>query len=154
MSGSSLAISESSWARGQILKICTYRVPYGNWIAESLGNCAPPASSAGHGSATVAMFVLTENTIFALDAFAPQWIAFLQTRSEGTMFDPDEQHYSVQELASRWRVSADSVRRKFRKEEGVLHLGTAKRNRRTYDPIRIPRSVAERVYRRLTGGQP
>lgn len=66
------------------------------------------------------------------------------------MFDPSEQHFTVQELALRLRVSADSVRRRFKREPGVLHLGSPKRNRRTYDPIRIPQSVAERVYRRLT----
>jgi hypothetical protein len=65
---------------------------------------------------------------------------------------PCEVHFTVQELAQLWRVSPDTIRRKFRNEAGILHLGSAKRNRRIYDPIRIPQSVAERVYRRLTGG--
>jgi len=66
------------------------------------------------------------------------------------MFNLSEQHYTVQELAQQWRVSADTIRRRFRDELGVLHLGNPKRMRRTYDAIRIPSHIAERVYRRLT----
>ena len=65
------------------------------------------------------------------------------------MYDLAEPHYTVYELAEIWRVSPDSIRRRFHDEEGVIHLGNPNRKRRIYDPIRIPRSVAERVYRRL-----
>jgi hypothetical protein len=64
---------------------------------------------------------------------------------------PSETHFTVQELAQLWRVSPDSIRRLFRDEPGVVHFGRSKRNRRIYDPIRIPQTIAERVYRRLTG---
>ncbi len=64
-----------------------------------------------------------------------------------------EQHFTVQELAKQWRVSADTIRRAFRDENGVLHLGRPKHTRRIYDSIRIPQTVAERVYRRLTTGR-
>lgn len=62
-----------------------------------------------------------------------------------------EPHFTVQQLAKQLHVHPATIRRNFHDEPGVLHLGTPKSNRRTYDPIRIPRSVALRVYRRLTG---
>ncbi len=65
---------------------------------------------------------------------------------------PSETHFTVQELAQLWRVSADTIRRKFRNEPGVVHFGSFNRRRRIYDPIRIPASVAERVYKRLQEG--
>jgi len=65
------------------------------------------------------------------------------------MFDPSEAHYTVQELAASWNVSADTVRREFQDEDGVLHFAKPKPCRRHYDAIRIPASVAARVYARL-----
>ena len=52
----------------------------------------------------------------------------------------DERHYTVQELAELWHVSPDTIRRFIRKEPGVLSV------RRV---VRVPQSVAERVYRKL-----
>ena len=65
--------------------------------------------------------------------------------------DPQERHYTVQELAAAWNLSEDSIRRLFQGEPGILDLGKPTRFRRIYRPIRIPARVAERVYRRLTG---
>lgn len=57
----------------------------------------------------------------------------------------DEKHYSVKELASLWGVSADTVRRRFNGEPGILNLKT------NYNAMmRIPESVAKRVYNRST----
>jgi hypothetical protein len=62
-----------------------------------------------------------------------------------------EHHYSTAELADVWNVSQDTVVRMFESEPGVLIFEnpsrSSDRRRRT---IRIPESVAERVYRRLT----
>jgi hypothetical protein len=67
------------------------------------------------------------------------------------MFDPTERHFTVSELAAAWNVSEDKVREIFRGEPGVLKLGKpASRRKRVYRPIRIPESVAARVYARLT----
>jgi hypothetical protein len=68
------------------------------------------------------------------------------------MYDPNERHYSVQELAASWNVSPCTIRRLFVSEPGVLNLGRPSRRKRIYRPLRIPQSVAERVYRRLCGG--
>ena len=57
-----------------------------------------------------------------------------------------EPHFTVDELARILRVSTDTIRRWFRNEPGVVHLGRATPGRRVYDPLRIPRNVAERVY--------
>lgn len=53
-----------------------------------------------------------------------------------------EQHYSPQAIADAWQVSPDYVRRRFRKEPGVLKLGSS---------WRIPQSVVERVYLHAQG---
>ena len=55
---------------------------------------------------------------------------------------------TIQEVAKRWRTSEATIRRRFRYEPGVVHLGTSKVNRRTYDSMRIPRSVERRVMER------
>jgi hypothetical protein len=63
-----------------------------------------------------------------------------------------EKHFSVSELASCWNLSADTVRRMFEKEPGVLVIGNGIRRygRRRYVTLRIPESVAMRVHRRLS----
>jgi len=62
-----------------------------------------------------------------------------------------ERHYSLDELAALWNLSADTVRRLFEREPGVLVIERARsRNARRYRTLRIPESVAERVHRRLS----
>lgn len=60
-----------------------------------------------------------------------------------------ERHYTPQELAELWNLSDDTIRALFAKEPGVLVVGSsdAKRSRR-YRTLRIPESVALRVYAR------
>jgi hypothetical protein len=62
-----------------------------------------------------------------------------------------EPHYSPQALAEAWGFSTDYIRDLFEDEPGVLMTGnrTSKRKRR-YVNMRIPASVAARVYKRLT----
>ena len=60
-----------------------------------------------------------------------------------------ERHFSVRELAENWGLSPAAIRRLFRNEPGVLRFGKQnKGHRRDYVTIRVPASVAERVYRR------
>lgn len=63
-----------------------------------------------------------------------------------------ERHYSVRELAVLWNLSADTIRKLFEHEAGVLVLGSepGKYSRRRYVTLRIPESVALRVHRRLS----
>jgi len=61
-----------------------------------------------------------------------------------------EKHYTVKELAEKWGLSEDTIRRLFRNEPGVVRIGTRKRGTRRFITVRIPESVALRVYRRLT----
>jgi len=63
-----------------------------------------------------------------------------------------ERHYSVQDIAELWSLSADAVRRIFEHEIGVLVLegGGMRYRKRRYRTLRIPASVAERVHRRLS----
>jgi hypothetical protein len=62
-----------------------------------------------------------------------------------------ERHYSATQLAEQWSLSEDTVRRIFERESDVLIFENpergSSRRRRT---MRIPQSVAERVYRRLS----
>jgi hypothetical protein len=62
-----------------------------------------------------------------------------------------ERHYSPHDLAEIWQLSADTVRRLFEREPGVLVVEHTKNNaRRRYRTFRIPESVALRVHRRMT----
>jgi hypothetical protein len=62
-----------------------------------------------------------------------------------------EYHYSIKELAQNWGLSQAKVRRMLHNEPGVLRFGVEKKgHKRAYVTLRIPASVAERVYRRCT----
>ena len=67
-----------------------------------------------------------------------------------------ERHYTLTELARQWQVSRRTLRPWFINEPGVIRYGTGKltkARRRSYVSLRIPESVARRVYRRRTGGE-
>lgn len=76
----------------------------------------------------------------------------------GTVAQPVERvpdfavrHYSVAELAKLWNLSPNKVREMFQHEPGVLAIGEPRPKfgrRRGKVTLRIPQSVAERVYRR------
>lgn len=61
-----------------------------------------------------------------------------------------EDHYTVPELAKLWHVSSSVVRGMFAKEPDVFRLERPEaRFKRQYTSVRIPRSVARRVYKRI-----
>jgi hypothetical protein len=62
---------------------------------------------------------------------------------------PFEQHFTPEELGTRWGLSGDTVRRLFQDEPGVLVIERAGKRSRRYRTLRIPESVALRVHRRL-----
>ncbi len=70
--------------------------------------------------------------------------------------DPLEPHYSVQEIATLWKLDPETVSKIFRDEPGVLVLGNScrKDGKRNYTILRIPDSVLRRVYNRRTQRQP
>ena len=63
-----------------------------------------------------------------------------------------DRHYSPAEIAERWSLSADAIRKLFEKEPGVLVIGSTvpRRGKRHYTTLRIPEHVLERVHRRLS----
>ena len=66
-----------------------------------------------------------------------------------------ERHFSANELAELWGLSPAAIRRMFRNEPGVLRFGKEKKgHQRDYVTLRIPLSVAERVYRRCMRPDP
>lgn len=59
-----------------------------------------------------------------------------------------ERHFTVMELAELWNLSDDTVRRFFKDEPGVICWVRQQEGRRRKVCLRIPESVALRVYRR------
>jgi hypothetical protein len=62
-----------------------------------------------------------------------------------------ERHYTPQELAEMWNLSDDTIRAVFAREPGVLIFMGSENNKvrsRRYRTMRIPESVALRVYAR------
>lgn len=61
-----------------------------------------------------------------------------------------ERHFTPRQLAELWLLHESTIRRIFLDEPGVLkYHGTARRiGRRDYITLRIPESVAQRVYAR------
>lgn len=68
-----------------------------------------------------------------------------------------ERFYSPERIAELWSLSSDTVRRIFENEPGVLVIERPRvYGKRRYRTLRIPESVASRVYHRLAlkGGRP
>jgi hypothetical protein len=62
-----------------------------------------------------------------------------------------ERHYSPSDLGELWNLSTDTIRRAFEDEPGVLVFENPVRSsNRRFRTLRIPESVALRVYTRLT----
>ena len=62
-----------------------------------------------------------------------------------------EQHLSPRTLAELWGYSEDTIRRWFEDVPGVLKCGVdGSRGKHRKMTIRIPRTVAERIYRERT----
>ena len=62
-----------------------------------------------------------------------------------------ERHYSPSELGELWNLSVDTIRRVFESEPGVMVFENPDRaSSRRFRTLRIPESVAQRVYTRLT----
>lgn len=66
--------------------------------------------------------------------------------NDSNAFEP---HYTAKELAELWKLDESTIRRMFQDEPGVLKHGKARRRdgKRDYVSLRIPKSVAVRVYR-------
>jgi hypothetical protein len=62
-----------------------------------------------------------------------------------------EQHFSISQIAERWNLSEDAVRRLFCHEPGVLILGRPHRgSKRRYTTLRIPQTVLDHVRLKYT----
>jgi hypothetical protein len=64
-----------------------------------------------------------------------------------------EKHYRISELVERWGYKRTTLQNWFRDEPGVLRHGESRLRRgrkRPYVSLRIPESVAVRVYQRHT----
>ena len=63
-----------------------------------------------------------------------------------------EPHYTVRELVTLWRLSDKTIRRLLQSEVGMIAIQHPKPHKRIYRSLRIPESVASRVYQRITNG--
>jgi hypothetical protein len=63
-----------------------------------------------------------------------------------------ERHFTVAEISSAWNLSEDTIRSLFLPEPGVLIIQHPRRRTRIHRTLRIPESVAARVYKRLANG--
>lgn len=65
-----------------------------------------------------------------------------------------ERHFSVAELGKAWGFAKDTIRSWFINEPGVLRIEHhLRKGKRGYCSLRVPESVARRVYRARTGQQ-
>jgi hypothetical protein len=72
-----------------------------------------------------------------------------QTTKMPEMQPPWERHYTIGELTAKWRFGRTTLTRWFANEPGVLRVGEGRIRRgrkRPYVSLRIPESVAVRVY--------
>jgi hypothetical protein len=60
----------------------------------------------------------------------------------------EERHFTVRELSRMWRFSEEFVRQIVKDEPGVTEWVRQQPGRRRYRVLRVPQSVAERLYRR------
>lgn len=58
-----------------------------------------------------------------------------------------ERHYTVAEVAERWRVSENTIIRRFRDQPGVLNIGIGKKV-----ALRIPESVLSAYHEQRSAG--
>jgi hypothetical protein len=63
----------------------------------------------------------------------------------------EERHFTVPELAAMWHLSKEFVRQVIQDEPGVTEWVRQQPGRRRYRVLRVPQSVAERVYQRALG---
>ena len=61
----------------------------------------------------------------------------------------EERHFTIAEIATRWRISREKARRLFLDEPGVIRFHGSETNTREYNTYRVPESVARRVRLRL-----
>lgn len=83
------------------------------------------------------------------------WMRERQTCSSSVPLSPTsrfaERHYSVAQIAEIWNLSQDAARKIFQDEPGVLVLGgQGSPHKRRYTTLRVPESVLQRVYQRMT----
>ena len=62
----------------------------------------------------------------------------------------DAEVYTVAQLAQMWNLSEDVIRNEFENEPDVLKLSRARKGKRPYKTLRIPKEVVERVRRRMS----
>jgi hypothetical protein len=63
----------------------------------------------------------------------------------------EERHFTIRELSRMWRFSEEFVRQIVKDEPGVTEWVRQQPGRRRYRVLRVPQSVAERLYNKALG---
>ena len=72
-------------------------------------------------------------------------------RNGSTLDGALERHFSAKEIAELWGLCENSVRQLFKNEPGVVRIQRPRsRWKRAYTTLRIPKSVLDRVHRRMS----
>lgn len=66
--------------------------------------------------------------------------------SEEGLYEP---HFTCKQLGAMWNMSESTIYRMFAGEKGIVKLNKRSARKRTRVEFRIPKSVADRVYRSL-----
>jgi AraC-like DNA-binding protein len=66
------------------------------------------------------------------------------------MFEEQERHLTIAQIAKVRNLSTSTIRRLFENEAGVIVISKPKARKRLYRVLRIPESVERRVFARLT----
>jgi hypothetical protein len=74
----------------------------------------------------------------------------MRERMQAPMEVAFDEHFTVQELAAKWKLSRRTVQRIMEKEPDVMRHGEERPGKRRHLTLRIPASVARRVYLRHT----
>jgi hypothetical protein len=78
-------------------------------------------------------------------------LAWMRERQESLREVVFNEHFTVQELATIWKLSRHTVKRLVERDPDVVRMGTEKPGVRVHYTLRVPAHVARRIYLQLTG---
>jgi hypothetical protein len=116
------------------------------WLASGKFTTSTKAKSNGALMGTVTEYFFTEADVQRLIEFAAKQGKRKPSKANGFVDDGQQSDFTVQQVASMWQLSTDTIQRLFEDEPGVVTLGDKNpRGKRRRITLRIPREVMLRV---------
>jgi hypothetical protein len=78
-------------------------------------------------------------------------LAWMRERQDGPREVAFDEHFTVQELATIWKLSRHTVKRLVERDPDVVRMGEKKPGVRAHFTLRVPAHAARRIYQQLTG---